>query len=158
MAIRIRADGEILCAAMHPEESTDVYFDDGDHHDLFQELRAIEPTPMGRWKIVEKGTAKEPTQSECDEHNRPGSILRPGDRVYATVGNQVVEGLLVTTERDSPLPDKAWVAFPPTYEGQHETTVNNVRRVPPPSNGWSQPMVVQHLRSLLSDGPGLVGP
>jgi hypothetical protein len=34
MALRIRKDGRILCAAMHPEEPGDTYLDDGVHYTL----------------------------------------------------------------------------------------------------------------------------
>jgi hypothetical protein len=34
MAVRVRKDGRILCAAMHPAEPGDVYIDDGVHYQL----------------------------------------------------------------------------------------------------------------------------
>jgi hypothetical protein len=34
MALRIRKDGRILCAAMHPEEPGDTYLDDSVHYTL----------------------------------------------------------------------------------------------------------------------------
>lgn len=34
MAVRIRTDGRILCAAMHPAELGDTYIDDGIHYRL----------------------------------------------------------------------------------------------------------------------------
>jgi len=34
MALRIRKDGSILCAAMHPEEPGDTYINDGLHYQL----------------------------------------------------------------------------------------------------------------------------
>lgn len=34
MSLRIRADGRILCAAMHPAEPDDTYLHDGIHHHL----------------------------------------------------------------------------------------------------------------------------
>lgn len=34
MSLRIRKDGRILCAAIHPEEHGDTYLDDGIHYDL----------------------------------------------------------------------------------------------------------------------------
>ena len=34
MAVRIRNDGQILCAAMHPEQPGDVYLHDGIHGHL----------------------------------------------------------------------------------------------------------------------------
>lgn len=40
MAVRIRQDGTIVCAAMHPEQPGDTYLDDGLHYRLC-ELRAL---------------------------------------------------------------------------------------------------------------------
>lgn len=34
MALRIRKDGRILCAAMHPIEEGDTYIDDGLHYEM----------------------------------------------------------------------------------------------------------------------------
>jgi len=34
MALRIRKDGRILCAAMHPSEEGDIYIDDGQHYQM----------------------------------------------------------------------------------------------------------------------------
>lgn len=34
MALRIRKDGRILCAAMHPQEPGDTYIDDGLHYQM----------------------------------------------------------------------------------------------------------------------------
>lgn len=34
MAIRIRKDGRILCAAIHPPEPGDTYIDDGLHYEM----------------------------------------------------------------------------------------------------------------------------
>ena len=41
MAVRIRKDGRILCAAMHPEEPGDVYLDDAVHYRLSVEMKAL---------------------------------------------------------------------------------------------------------------------
>lgn len=41
MALRIRKDGRILCAAMHPEEPGDTYIDDGLHYQLSCEHKVI---------------------------------------------------------------------------------------------------------------------
>lgn len=46
MAVRIRSDGTILCAAMHPEEPGDTYLDDGLHYRLSSELRVLVTEPM----------------------------------------------------------------------------------------------------------------
>jgi hypothetical protein len=34
MALRIRKDGKILCAAMHPRQRGDTYIDDGLHYQM----------------------------------------------------------------------------------------------------------------------------
>lgn len=41
MAVRIRADGIIVCAAMHPEAIGDTYLDDGVHYRLSAELNVL---------------------------------------------------------------------------------------------------------------------
>jgi hypothetical protein len=41
MALRIRKNGRILCAAMHPAESGDTYIDDGLHYHLSVEKKVI---------------------------------------------------------------------------------------------------------------------
>lgn len=34
MALRIRKDGRILCASIHPQEEGDTYIDDGLHYEM----------------------------------------------------------------------------------------------------------------------------
>ena len=46
MAVRVRADGRVLCAAMHPEEPGDTYVHDGLHYLLSAELRVLVSEPM----------------------------------------------------------------------------------------------------------------
>lgn len=46
MALRIRADGTILCAAMHPPAPGDTYLNDTISYKLTVELRAIVTEPM----------------------------------------------------------------------------------------------------------------
>jgi hypothetical protein len=41
MAVRIRKDGRILCAAMHGKEDGDIYVDDGVHYHLSVERRVL---------------------------------------------------------------------------------------------------------------------
>jgi len=41
MAVRIRSNGDILCAAMHPELSGDTYIDDGLHYELSVERKLL---------------------------------------------------------------------------------------------------------------------
>ncbi len=55
MAVRIREDGTIVCAAMFPELPGDTYIHDGLHHKLSGELGVLVAEPMekhqhdGRW-------------------------------------------------------------------------------------------------------------
>ncbi len=46
MALRIRSDGRILCAAMHPPESRDTYLHDGISYRLTVSLGVIVTEPM----------------------------------------------------------------------------------------------------------------
>ena len=46
MALRIREDGTILCAAMHPAEPGDTYLHDGISYRLTVDYRAIVTEPM----------------------------------------------------------------------------------------------------------------
>lgn len=55
MALRIRSDGQVLCAAIHPEEPGDAYLDDGVHYALAVTYRVLVTEPMpaharhGQW-------------------------------------------------------------------------------------------------------------
>lgn len=44
--MRVRADGRVLCGAMHPEMPGDVYLDDGEAYRLSVELRVLVTEPM----------------------------------------------------------------------------------------------------------------
>lgn len=46
MALRIRRDGRILCAAMHPPKSEDTYLHDGISYLLTVRLKVIVTEPM----------------------------------------------------------------------------------------------------------------
>jgi len=46
VSARVRSTGEILCAAMHPEEPGDIYIDDGLHYTLGVVLRLLVTEPM----------------------------------------------------------------------------------------------------------------
>lgn len=46
MAVRIRKDGRILCAAMHAAEPGDTYLDDGIHYMLSAEKKLLVTEPM----------------------------------------------------------------------------------------------------------------
>ncbi len=46
MSLRIRSDGRVLCAAMHPAEPDDTYIDDTTHHKLASDLRVLVSEPM----------------------------------------------------------------------------------------------------------------
>lgn len=46
MALRVRTDGRILCAAMHPAEPDDAYINDRGHYLLSVDLGFIVTEPM----------------------------------------------------------------------------------------------------------------
>lgn len=46
MAVRVRKDGRVLCAARHPAEPGDVYIDDGLHYTLSSELHVLVTEPL----------------------------------------------------------------------------------------------------------------
>lgn len=48
MALRVRKNGCILCAALNEEEEGDLYIDDDDHYKLTVEMKIIvtEPEPI----------------------------------------------------------------------------------------------------------------
>lgn len=46
MALRIRKDGRILCAATHAQEKDDVYLNDDIHYSLSVELKQLVTEPM----------------------------------------------------------------------------------------------------------------
>jgi len=46
MSLRIRSDGQILCAAMHPAESGDTYLHDGISYRLIVGFGVIVTEPM----------------------------------------------------------------------------------------------------------------
>ncbi len=48
MAIRIRKDGRILCAALHPKEPGDTYIDDGLHYEMSVIHKVIGSEPSER--------------------------------------------------------------------------------------------------------------
>lgn len=48
MAVRIRADGTIVCAAMSEPQEGDTYLHDGIHHILSGELGVLVSEPMER--------------------------------------------------------------------------------------------------------------
>jgi len=51
MAVRIRKDGRVLCAAMHPAEAGDIYVDDGVHYHLSVEAKVLVTEPHERHRI-----------------------------------------------------------------------------------------------------------
>lgn len=46
MAARVRANGDVLCAAMHPAAPGDTYLDDGLHYRLASDLKVLVTEPM----------------------------------------------------------------------------------------------------------------
>jgi len=55
MAVRLRADGRVLCAAMHPEKPGDAYLDDGLAYWFSVELRLLVTEPMDLPEGVGRG-------------------------------------------------------------------------------------------------------
>lgn len=51
MAVRIRKDGRILCAAIHPAEDGDTYIHDGLHYRLSVEERVLVTEPYEKHKL-----------------------------------------------------------------------------------------------------------
>lgn len=51
MALRLRADGRVLCAAMHPEEPGDTYLDDGLHYQLSVVKKVLVTEPHERHRL-----------------------------------------------------------------------------------------------------------
>ena len=51
MALRIRKDGRIFCAAMRPEEPGDTYIDDGLHYELSVIHKVLVSEPMEQHTI-----------------------------------------------------------------------------------------------------------
>lgn len=51
MALRIRKDGRVLCAAMHEAEPGDTYLDDEIHYELSAKRRLLVTEPMDAHKL-----------------------------------------------------------------------------------------------------------
>lgn len=51
MALRVRADGRVLCAAIHPERPGDTYLDDRVSYFLTVETRMLVTEPIERHRI-----------------------------------------------------------------------------------------------------------
>ena len=51
MALRIRKDGRILCAAMHPPQNGDTYIDDGLHYEMSVIHKVIASEPHEKHQI-----------------------------------------------------------------------------------------------------------
>lgn len=51
MAVRIRKNGKILCAAMYKKEIGDTYLDDGIHYYLSVKEKILVTEPMEKHKI-----------------------------------------------------------------------------------------------------------
>jgi len=51
MALRLRKDGTLVCAAEFPEEPGDTYITDGEHYDMYV-VGLVEITNNGTWAIV----------------------------------------------------------------------------------------------------------
>lgn len=55
MAVRLRLSGEVVCAAMHPEQPGDQYIDDGVAYTLSVEQNALVTEPMDLDPVVGRG-------------------------------------------------------------------------------------------------------
>ena len=51
MAVRIRRDGRIFCAAMFPEDAGDLYVNDSLHYHLSVEAKVLVTEPHERHKV-----------------------------------------------------------------------------------------------------------
>lgn len=51
MALRIRKDGRILCAVLHPQEDGDTYIDDGLHYEMSVVHKVIGTECMEKHKV-----------------------------------------------------------------------------------------------------------
>lgn len=51
LAVRVRKDGRILCAAMFPKERGDIYIDDALHHILSGEVKVLVTEPHERHSV-----------------------------------------------------------------------------------------------------------
>ncbi len=52
MALRIRRDGRILCAAMHPPKDSDTYINDGLHYEMSVINKVIGSEPHERHRVT----------------------------------------------------------------------------------------------------------
>lgn len=94
MSLRIRTDGRVLCAAMHPEEPGDTYLHDGISYLLTVELRALVTEPMestagrgGHGKHGEWWWAHLVPEGVVIEGSRSWATLEMAWGVIANVGN-----------------------------------------------------------------------
>lgn len=83
MALRIRKDGRVLCAAMHAAEPGDTYLDDGIHYQLSAERKLLVTEPMEKHK--DRGEwwwcGNVPPEVTVDDYYRPNAdISRPASK------------------------------------------------------------------------------
>jgi len=69
MAVRIRKNGRIFCAAMHPAEPDDIYIDDSFHYILSVEKKILRTEPWEKHKINGEWwwAGLEPTNVEIED-------------------------------------------------------------------------------------------
>ena len=79
MAVRIRKDGKVLCAAMHGEEDGDIYLDDEIHYHLSVIVKVLVTEPhdlhkfRGEWwwvNSIPEGVEIEPFYKENLDENK----------------------------------------------------------------------------------------
>lgn len=79
MALRIRKDGRVLCAAMHEAEPGDTYLDDGIHYQLSAERKLLVTEPMEKHK--DRGqwwwAGNVPPEITIDDYYRANDKLTP---------------------------------------------------------------------------------
>lgn len=81
MALRIRKDGRVLCAAMHKAEPGDTYLDDGIHYQLSAERKLLVTEPMEKHKVRGEWwwAGNVPAEITMDDYYRANAgTQRPG--------------------------------------------------------------------------------
>jgi len=80
MSLRVRRDGRVLCAAMHPAEEGDCYIDDGVHYLLSAKLGLLVSEPMEL--PAEIGRGGHARHGEWWWHDRVPDDVQPESRSW----------------------------------------------------------------------------